>query len=301
MAQPYPAKPVRLVSGGAPGTAPDILARLLAQGLGDLWKQSVIVENRAGAMGRIGASAVATATPDGYSLYVSGAAQPISAVLYRGRGPEPLEGLAGVSLVAEMPLVLVVQPSLKARDLKELVSIIKSQASPPHYASAGSGSLQHLVTEHFKVITGTRMVHVPYKGGAEGVNAVLSGETMLFFAGLPPALPHINSGRLRALAVTTEGRFPALPDVPTLQQAGLNGLEAGNWFGLMAPKGTPRDIIGSINGAVIAVLRQPESVKRLLAVGAVPSTSTPEAFDKLMRDAEKTWAPLIKELDLKVD
>lgn len=300
-AQTFPAKPVRLVCGGPPGSGPDILARMLAQKLSEIWKQPVVVENRAGAMGRIGAQHVATSPADGYTLLVDTVAFTISASLYRDAGFDPLKDLVGVSRIAEVPLVLVVNPTSGSTTVHDLVTQIRSRKTRGHYASPGSGSLQHLVTEQFLRATGTELDHVPYKGGGQAVLSVLTGETVLFFSGLPPALPFVKSGKLTAIAVTTKNRFPSMPNVPTMAEAGLVGFEADNWHGVMVATDTPRAVIDLLNSGINAAVRNADLATRFLEAGAIASGSTAPAFQQLVRDEAKRWGILVNELKLKVD
>jgi tripartite-type tricarboxylate transporter receptor subunit TctC len=299
--QSFPGKPVRLLVGSAPGSAPDILARILGQRLSEHWGQSVIVENRPGAAGNLGAQQVAASPADGYTLMLATAAYSVSIALYRNLGFDPLKDLVGVSLVAEVPLILVVSPSLEVRTIDELVATLRSRPTVPHYASPGNGTLQHLVTEQFKRVTGVRLEHVPYKSGAHAVNAVLSGETVLFFAGMPPALPLVKSGRLRAVAVTTKARFGSAPEVPTMAEAGLRGFEADNWHGVLVPAGVPASVIAQLNEGIRAALRHPDVVKRFLEVGAAAAASSPGEFQQLIVDDAKRWGVLASELQLKLD
>lgn len=300
-AQVFPSKPVRLVVGSAPGSAPDILARIMGQRLAEDWGQPVIVDNRPGAAGNLGAKQVAGSPPDGYTLMLATAAYSVSIAMYRDLGFDPLKDLVGVSRIAEVPLILVVSPSLEARDINDLVASLKSRSPPPHYASPGNGTLQHLVTEQFKRVTGVRLEHVPYKSGAHAVNAVVSGETVLFFAGMPPALPLVKAGRLRAVAVTSKARFASAPEVPTMAEVGLKGFEADNWHGVMAPAGVSPSVVAQLNRAIGGALRHPDATKRFLEVGAAAAASTPEEFQQLIVEDAKRWSVLAKEVQLKLE
>lgn len=251
----YPAKPIRMVVAFAAGGAPDLIGRTVGQKLSESIGQPVIVDNRAGATGNVGAEIVARANPDGYTLFMATLSVAISPAFYKSLPFDPVKSFAPVGMVASVPLVLVVHPSLPARNVKELIELARSKPGSLNYATVGSGSPQHLSAELFKATAGVNLVHVPYKGGAQATTAVLSGESHLFFAGMPPALPHVKAGRLRALAVSTAKRSVSAPDVPTVMEAGLPGFEADNWNALLAPHGTPQAVVSRLNRELAKIPR----------------------------------------------
>lgn len=297
---PFPTKQVWIVTGAA-GSGPDILGRILAQKLAEEWKQPVLVDNRVGAMGKIGARLVATSAPDGHMLFLGTAAYPISAHLYRNMGFDPLHDLVGVSRIAQVPLLLTAHPSLGSGNLAQLIARLKSEGATLDYSTPGAGSLQHLVTEQFARATGLSMQHIPYKSGAEAVRSLMAGETRIGFVGLTPALPHIATGRLVPLAVSTGKRYPSIPQVPTLGESGLPQLEADNWHGILIARNTPPAIVTEINRAINKALLSPDLAKRFLDAGAVAAGGTAEQMQALLQSDAARWAPLIKTLDLKAE
>lgn len=296
----YPTKPVWIVTGGA-GSGPDILARILAQKLGEEWKQQVLVDNRAGAMGKVGARLVATSPADGYMLFLGTAAYPISAHIYKNMGFDPLQDLVGASRIAQVPLLLAGNSAIGGGNLSAVLARLKAEGKPIDYATPGAGSLQHLVTEQFARVTGLPMQHIPYKSGAEAVRSLLGGETRLSFVGLTPAIPHITSGKLVPLAVSTGQRYPGLQDVPTLAEAGFPQLEADNWHAVLVAKATPAPVLAEINRAINKALQSPDVIKRFADAGAVAAGGTAQQMQNLLQADAQRWAPLVKALELKAD
>lgn len=288
-AQGYPDKPVRMVVAFAPGGAPDIIGRIVGQRLNERLGQPVIIDNRPGATGNIGAEIVAKAPPDGYTVFMATVSMAISPNFYRSLPFDPVKSFEPVSRVAIVPLLLVVHPSLPARSVAELIALAKSRPGTLNYASVGVGSPQHLTAELFNATAGIRMVHVAYKGGAPATTAILSGETQLYFAGMPPALPHVKAGRLRGLAVSTTRRSPSAPDIPTVSEAGLAGFEADNWHGILAPRGTPRARIDRLNAELVQVLGAIDIQSQLVNAGAQAVTSTPAEFAAFIRAETDKW------------
>jgi tripartite-type tricarboxylate transporter receptor subunit TctC len=298
----YPDKPVHVVVPFAPGGATDVVARSLATRLSQIWGQPVIVENRPGAGGNIGADMVAKAAADGYTVLLASPAEiVINPHLYAHMPYDPAKDLAPVTKIAAAPLVLVVHPSVPAHNVAELVAWIKSQTGGVSYASSGTGGPQHPAAEQFRLMTDTSLVHVPYKGGAPAVNDLLAGQVPMFFAGLPPALPHIKAGTLRALAVTTSARWPSLPDVPTVAESGLPGFDIENWQGIFVPAGTPPGIVGKLARDIATVAGEKEFADRLTAQGAAPATLSPADFAIFVRAENLKYARLVKESGAKVE
>jgi tripartite-type tricarboxylate transporter receptor subunit TctC len=288
-AQGYPDKPIRMVVAFAPGGAPDIIGRVVGQRLNERIGQPVIIDNRPGATGNIGAEIVAKAPPDGYTVFMATVSVAISPNFYRALPFDPVKSFDPVSRVAIVPLLLVVHPSLPARSVAELITLAKSRPGTLNYASVGNGSPQHLSAELFNATAGIRTVHVAYKGGAPATTAILSGETQLYFAGMPPALPHVKAGRLRGLAVSTARRSPSAPDIPTVSEAGLAGFEADYWHGILAPRGTPRARIDRLNAELVQVLGAVDIQSQLVNAGAQAVTSTPAEFAAFIRAETDKW------------
>jgi len=298
----YPEEPVRVIVPFAPGGATDVVARTLAARLSQMWKQPVVVENKPGAGGNIGADAVAKAPADGYTVLLASPAEiVINPYLYAHMSYDPARDLAPVTKIAAAPLVLVVHPSVPARTVAELIQYIKSQKGGVSYASSGTGGPQHLAAEQFRLMTGTNLVHVPYKGGAPAVNDLLAGQVPMFFAGLPPALPQIKAGKLRGLAVTTAARWPSLPDLPTVAESGLAGFDIENWQGIFVPAATPPEIIAQLARDIATVAGEKEFSERLTALGAAPSTLSPAEFAAFVRAESVKYGQLVKASGAKVE
>ena len=301
-AQAYPSKVVRIVVPFGPGSTTDILGRTIAQKLSEAWKQQFIVDNRAGHGGNIGSDVVAKAVPDGYTLLVSAASTlAINASLYRNMPYDTATAFAPISLIAKVTNVLVVHPSLPAKSVKELIELAKSKPGQLNFASGGSGGTQHLSGELFNTMAGTKIVHIPYKGSAAAMPDVLAGYVQMIFDAVPQSLPHIKAGRLRALGVTTATRSPALPQVPTIAKAALPGYEATAWFGMVAPAGTPKEIIEKLNKQVVSILSTPELEAQLKAGGADAAPTTPEEFAAFIKTEMVKWAKVVKATGARVD
>jgi len=298
----YPTKPIRLVVPFPPGGATDIMARAVAQKLTDAWGQSVIVDNRPGAGGNIGSELVAKAAPDGYTLEMGTVGtHAINPSLYAKMPYDHVKDFVPVILVAGVPNVLVVNPSVPAKSVQELIAYAKANPGRLNFASSGSGTSIHLSGELFKLMAGVQMTHVPYKGSAPALQDLLGGQVQLMFDNLPPSLPQIKAGKLRALAVTTAARAPALPDVPTIAESGLPGFEASSWFGVLAPAGTPPAIVTRLNTEIAAWLATPEAREKMVAVGAVIAGGTPEDFARHIATETAKWAKVVQESGAKVD
>ena len=285
----FPSRPMRMIVTSEAGSAPDVLARLIGQKLNESLGQAVVVENRAGAGGVIGYEIASRGQPDGYTTVMSTVAFVTTSTIHAKLPYDPLKSFTPIARVASSPYILVVSAQSPASSLKSLLDIARTQKGKLNYGSPGNGTAQHLTTELLKVKTGIDIVHVPYKSGAAAVNAVLGGEAQLFFAGMPPALPHVKSGRLRALAVTTQQRSPAAPDVPTMAEAGLPGFDVDQWHAIIAPAGVPASTVEKLNAHVIRTLGSPEVKQALLAAGAEPNPSSPEELRTLLRSEVAKW------------
>jgi tripartite-type tricarboxylate transporter receptor subunit TctC len=301
-AQSFPAKPVRIIVGFAPGGGTDFVARVLGQRLSEVWGQQVLVENRAGAAGTIGADFVAKAPGDGYTLLMGHVnSNAIAPNVFRRMPYDTLKDLSMVLYVGYVPNVLVLHPSLPAKSVKDLIALARSKPGALTFASSGTGSTQHLAGEMFMNLTGTKMIHVPFKGSGQAIQDLIGGHVSLNFDTMPPVLEHIRSGKLRALAVTTPRRASQLPDVPTLEELGLKGFEMTNWYGLMAPGTTPRALINQINADGNRVLKEPGIREKLTAVGTDIGGGTPEEFDAFLRSELAKYARLVKATGVVVD
>ena len=301
-AQAYPAKPIRIVVPFPPGGATDILARAVAQKLTDAWGQAVVVDNRPGAGGNIGSEIVAKAAPDGYTLEMGTVGtHAINASLYAKMPYDHVKDFAPVILVAGVPNVLVVNPSLPVSSVQELIAYAKANPGKLNFAWSGSGTSIHLAGELFKVMAGVQMTHIPYKGSAPALQDLIGGQVQLMFDNLPPSLPHIKAGKLRALAVTSATRSSALPDTPTIAESGLPGFEASSWFGVLAPAGTPPAIIARLNAEIGAWLASAEAKEKMLALGANIGGGSPEDFARHIAAETAKWQKVVKASGAKVD
>jgi tripartite-type tricarboxylate transporter receptor subunit TctC len=298
----YPSKPIRIVVPFAPGGTSDVLARAIGQKLSETWKQPVVVDNKPGAGGNIGAEMVAKAEPDGYTLLLLDVGTlTISPSIYAKLGYDPAKDLAPITMVAVSPHALVVHPSVPANSVKELIAWAKANPGKINFASAGNGTAVHLAGEQFKLMTGIEMVHVPYKGGAQALTGLVGGEVNMTLNGLLATLPHIKSGKLRALAIAAKTRSPALPDLPTIDESGVPGFQSGSWQGLLTASAVPKDVIAKLNAAVIQVLKSPEIKERMAAQGADVVGDSPEQFGAFMRDERVRWAKIVKDAAIKVE
>lgn len=291
--QQFPSKPIKILVGFAPGGAPDILARIVAKKLSENTGQAVVIENKAGAAGNIAAQTVAKSDPDGYTLLMSTVSIAISSSLQANLPFSPAKDFEPIGMVASVPLVLVARPELGATTVKELLALARANPGKLNYASVGNGSPQHLSGELFQLLGSVKMVHIPYKGGGPATQSVLAGETSIFFAGMPPAMPFIRSGKLKALAVTSAKRSPAAPEIPTVSEAGLPGFEADNWHALYAAKGTPPSIVAKLNSELQRVLAAQDVKEQMLSQGAEVWISSPqESRDYLQAEITK-WAKVV--------
>jgi len=292
-AQAYPSRPIRFIVGFTPGGGVDINARLLAARISELLGQQVIVENKPGAGTNIANEYVAKSAPDGYTLLFNSSALAINLALYRNP-PYALRDFAPVSIFTESVNLLVVSAALPARSLQELIALARERPGALNYSSAGSGASQHLAGELFKLRTGTSIVHVPYKGSAPALTALIAGEVQLSFSNTVAILQHVRSGRLRALAVAGAKRTELLPEVPTMKEAGVEGVEVPLWFGLLAPAATPREVVQLLASGVSRAARSPDLRQRLVEQGADPVGNTPEEFERQLRDEVARWVEVVK-------
>jgi tripartite-type tricarboxylate transporter receptor subunit TctC len=298
----YPTKPIRLVVPFAAAGTTDFLARAIAQKLGQNLGTTVIVDNRPGAGGNIGSDIVAKSDPDGYTLLLGTVGtHAINASLYKKMPYDTVKDFAPITLVASVPNIVVVNPSVPAKSIKELLALAKSKPGQLSFASSGNGSSIHLSGELFKSMAGVDMLHVPYKGSGPAVADLVGGQVNLMFDNMPSSLPHVKSGRLRAIAVTSAKRSPAAPDLPTIAESGVPGYEAVAWFGVLAPAATPPAIVKKLNAEIIKVLKSPDVAERLSSQGAEPVSNTPEQFSAYIKSEMAKWAKVIKASGAQVD
>ena len=298
----YPARPVTFVVPFAPGGGSDTGARIVANQLTQRWGQTVVVDNKPGAAGMIGADYVARASPDGYTLLIGNiGTQSINQSLYRKIPYNAETAFAPVSLIAELPLVMAVHPSIPAKTAKELGALAKSKPGELAYSTSGAGSAMHLAAELFQDGAGVKMLHVPYKGGGPAVQDLLAGQVALSFPTLLEASSHIKAGKLRALAVTGSKRAPAMPDVPTVAESYLPGFNSISWIGVLAPARTPVSVVEKIAKDIADVVNLPEVREKLIGLGATPMASTPAEFQKMIDDDRSRYARLIREKNIRAD
>jgi tripartite-type tricarboxylate transporter receptor subunit TctC len=302
-AQAYPSKPIRLVVPYPPGGPLDIMARAIGQKLTEAWGQPVVVDNRAGAGGNIGADLVAKSPADGYTLLMGAVAtHAINPTLYGKLPYDPVRDFAPVALVAQVPNILVVNPSVPVKSVRELIDLARARPGYLNFASGSTGSTGHLAGELFNTMAGVQMVHIPYKGGAPAMADLLAGQVQLMFDNLANALPNVKAGRLRALAVTTLKRSPAMPDLPTVAESGLPGFDLTTWFGLMVPAGTPPEIVAKLNAEIVRALNTKDMRERLEKMGAEPPVNnTPDNFAAFIRSEAAKYAKVVKDSGARVD
>jgi tripartite-type tricarboxylate transporter receptor subunit TctC len=301
-AQSYPTRPVKVVVPYSAGGLPDTMARLVGQKLGESLGQQMVVENRGGAGGIVGTSEVAKAAPDGYTLLVADVTQvAVNPHLFTNLPYDPLKELTGVSLMGTSALYLVAHPSLPAKDMKELIELVRSQPGKISYGSSGLGSIHHLAMEALKTGLKLDMVHVPYKGTGQSVPALLGGQVPLLFSALPSIEPHVKAGKVRILGVSTAKRSAQTPDVPTIAESGIPGYEFIAEIGFYAPAGTPKDIVAKLAGEMQKAVKQPDVVQRFRQLGIDPVGSTPEAYNSANRSSYEKYAKVVKAAGVKID
>ena len=300
-AQTFPGRPVRIIVPFSTGSVTDLLARTIGEKLTEGWGQQVVVENRPGAASVIGTGIAAKAAPDGYTTLMVSNGHAAIGSLYSKLPFDPIRDFSGVTRVATVTLVLIVPPTLPAVTLKEFVALAKAKPGSLNYASAGLGSTAHMAGEMFKSVAAVDIVHVPYKGLPEALTDTITCRVQMYFVGLIGGQSHIQAGRARALAVNTARRSPALPDVPTMEEAGLPGYGYEAWFGLLAPAQTPRAVIGRLNQDVVGVLKIPDVRARLLGAGADPNVNTPEQFDALIRAEASKLGKIVRAAGIRIE
>lgn len=298
----YPNKPIRLIIGFPAGGSTDIVGRVVAQKLGERLGQTIVVENRGGAGGTIGTDAAAKAAPDGYTLTLgTTSTMAVAPGAYSRLGYDPIKSFSPVSLVAVTPYLLVVNPQVPANSLAELVALVKSQPGKLNYASAGNGSTTQLATEMLNDVTGMKMAHIPYKGNAAADLAILSNQVEVLFGSMPALLQHAKTNKLRALAVGSSSRSPALPEIPTVAELGYPGFEAALWLGILAPAGTPKPIIDKLNKELVAIVATPDFKAAMDRNGADAMSNTPEQFATLIKNEVGKYGAITKKLGIKLD
>jgi tripartite-type tricarboxylate transporter receptor subunit TctC len=295
----YPNRAIHLIVPFAPGGGNDTVARLVGDGVTAELGQPVVVENRPGAGGVVGAEAVARAPADGYTLFLGGVgSHAINPNLHAHLGYDPIKDFAPITLVASAPLVLVVHPSVPAQSVRELVALAKAEPGRLNYASNGNGSSSHLAAVMFDTMTGVEMVHVPYKGLSPALTDLLSGQVQLMFSSVVAILPHVKAGRLRALAVSSPARMALLPDLPTIAESGVPGYQSSSWYGILAPAGTPPDVVKRLNAALVKVIAQPAFRDALAREGAEPVGNSPEAFGAFIKAEKERLGDVIRQARL---
>ena len=301
IAQNYPTKPIRIIVPYAPGGSTDVVMRILAPRMMESLGQQVVVENRPGGSSTIGLDAAAKSAPDGYTLGVPNLTFGANPSLIKKMPFDTEKDLVPVSLVSIVTLVLTVHPSIPARSVKELIALAKSKPGSLNYGSAGNASANHLATERFNYMTGTKMVHIPFKGGGPAVISIVSGETAILMATIPSSIQHFETRRLIPLGVTSLQRNSALPNIPSINEAGVPGYEAIEWNGIVVPAGTPPAIIARLNQAIVKSLSIPEVKERIVSLGADPVGSSPEEFGAFIKKEIATWTKVIKEVGITVE
>jgi len=301
LAQKYPDKPVRLIVPFAPGGGTDVLARFISVKLTENLGVSVFIENRGGAGGTIGTEIAARSAADGYTILFTSASHSFNTSLYTKLGYDAVKDFAPITLVAMVPHLLVVHPSLPVKNVKELIALARQRPGEVFYGSGGAGSSVHLAAVLFLITAKVEMTHVPYKGGGPAMIGVMAGEASVMFPTMQSVMPHVKSGRLHALAISTTTRSPAVPRIPTIAESGVPGYDATGWYGILAPAGTPQSVIDRLNAETVKSVNAPELKDRLASEGAIAVGNTPAQFDKFIRDETGKWSKLISDLKLKVD
>jgi tripartite-type tricarboxylate transporter receptor subunit TctC len=296
---PYPSKPIRFIIPYPAGGATDVLSRILGERLAAQLGQPVVADNRGGAAGRIGLELLAKSPPDGYTISLPSSGVAISATLIRNLPYDPLRDFVPVTVVAEIPNLVITPATLPATTLKEFIALLKAKPGGYNYGSGGVGATNHITAELFQLVAGVRMSHVPYKSSAAGLTDVISGQIQMMMIGPPAAAPHVQAGRLRALAVVYHKRFSGMPEVPTTAEAGLPGVDAPTWYAIVVPAGTPRSIVTRLNHEFVSMLNAAELKKQLLLLGAETRAQTPEESTAFMRSEVDKWAKVIRAANVK--
>jgi tripartite-type tricarboxylate transporter receptor subunit TctC len=294
-AQPYPSKAVRLIAPSSPGSGVDIVGRFLAQKLATQIKQQIVVENRAGANGNIALEIAARAAPDGYTLFMGTPAHTINPSVYRKLNNDILRDFAPITQLSSGQYVVVVHPSLPVNNLPQLIALAKARPAQLNYGSAGTGNATHLAAELFRTMANVNIVHVPYKGSGPALIDLVGGQMQLMFSNLTAAIPHMKTGKLRALAVSGEKRTPLVPELPTVAEVALPGYAVTSWYGLLVPAGTPQDIVARLNTETVNAMRAPDMKERLAAEGADPMVGSAAEFAALLKTDVAKWAKVVKQ------
>nr|WP_233146264.1 tripartite tricarboxylate transporter substrate binding protein [Pigmentiphaga sp. NML080357] len=297
----YPDKAVRVVVGFSAGGTTDVAARIIAKELGDDLGESFVVENKPGAGSNIGAELVARAKPDGYTLYMVAVTSTINQTLYKSLSFDIVKDFSPIALVIKVPNILVVNPSLPVKNVQELVSYLKAHPGKVSFASSGSGTSIHMAGELFKLRAGVDIVHIPYKGSAPAMTDLIGNQVQMMFDNMPSAWPHVQAGKLRALAVTTAERSATAPEIPTMMESGFDKFDVSSWFGLIAPAGTPPEIIAKLNASVQKALAKPEVQQRFKDLGAVTARTTPAEFGAFIKSEVEQWGTVVKASGAKVE
>ena len=300
-AQTYPAKTVRFIIPFPPGGPTDIMGRLAAQRLTEAWGVQVVADNRAGAGGNIGAEMCAKSPPDGYTICMLTVAQSISPSIYPRLGFDPLKDFAHVTLMATLPSLLMVHPSLPVKNVKELVALAKAKPGILTYASTGNGTSPHMLMEMFRWMAGVNLVHVPYKGASPAMIDQISGQIDVAFSTAIAALPFVQQGKVRAIAVSTRERFSPLPDLPTVEQGGVKGFDGSSWQGVVMPANTPRDMVVKVNAELAKMLKSPEMKEKILQQGGIASGNSPEEFSAFIKSETDKWAKVAKAAQIRLE
>lgn len=301
VAQSYPARPIRVVVPFAAGGATDVIARVLGQKVADSVGQPVVIDNKPGGSAMIGSDLVAKAQADGHTVLMTANPHTVNPSLYAKMPFDPVKDFAPVTLAGLQPLIVTVHPSLPARSVKELVALLKANPGKYSYGTSGTAGPQHLAGEMFKVMTGTDIVHVPYKGAAPATADLIGGQVQIAFGGTTNVLPHVKAGRLRALATATLKRTPFAPELPTLDESGLPGFESTAWLGLLAPAATPREAVVRLNAEMVKAIRQPDTQEKLFAQGIEGVGNTPEQFAAFIRDEIAKWGKVVKAAGIRAE
>jgi tripartite-type tricarboxylate transporter receptor subunit TctC len=297
----YPTKPIRLIVPYPPGGSTDIAARVVGEQIAQSLGQRFVVDNRPGAGGNIAMQLAATSDPDGYTLVVGTTAHAINMTLFKDLSYDTVKDFEPIALLTEVPLMLVVNPSVKAQTVADLIALAKQEPGSLDVASSGNGQSTHLAAELFNAMAGVRMTHIPYKGSAPAITDVVAGHVQLMFDTVMSALPHVQAGKLRALAVTSAKRAPVVPDVPTIAEAALPGYEAIAWNGLFAPVGTPRAIIDQLNAETVKAVQSDAVIKQFASMGATARPTTPDEFASYVRNEVTKWAKVVNESGAKIE
>ena len=292
-AQTYPSKPIRFIVGYTPGGAADILARAVGARINEAWGQAVVVENRAGAGTNIGSELAAKSPPDGYTLFMPTVANAINVTLYPKLAYDPFKDFIYVTNIAKVPGIVVVHPSVPAKNIKDLIGIARAHPNQLRHGSTGVGSPHHLAGELFKTMAGVKMIHVPYRGATPALIDLVAGHIEVYFGAFVSTLPHVKTGRARALGVTSLKRVAVTPEIPTIDEQGLKGFETGSWFGVAVPTGTSKDIVNKLHAKVVRIIKMPEVTERIASEGAEFVGDTPEQFTAFFKSEVAKWGKAV--------